>query len=340
MRAAVWLGPNRIELREVPAPRPGAGEVLVRTGAVGVCGSDLHIYHGAFAPAVPPMIPGHEAAGIVAALGLGGAGLEEGRRVVVDAGLSCGHCFFCRRGSYYQCDDRRTLGMSGIDGAYADYFVAPAANCHPMPDSLSWEEASFADTLACPVNAMNRLPQRFGETVAVLGPGPGGLCFVQLARMRGAQRIFLVGTRRDRLELGGRYGADVLIHSREEDPVARILAETAGRGADLTIEACGVGEAVRQAFAITRKQGSVLIYGVFDKPVDGLDFQDMHRRELTIYGASGAPWSYPAAVDLIAGGRVRVREMVTHTFRLEEIERALAVAESREGGYIKGVVLP
>ena len=132
----------------------------------------------------------------------------------------------------------------------------------------------------------------------------------------------------------------MLIHSREEDPVARILAETAGRGADLTIEACGVGEAVRQAFAITRKQGSVLIYGVFDKPVDGLDFQDMHRRELTIYGASGAPWSYPAAVDLIAGGRVRVREMVTHTFRLEEIERALAVAESREGGYIKGVVLP
>ena len=132
----------------------------------------------------------------------------------------------------------------------------------------------------------------------------------------------------------------MLIHSREEDPVARILAETAGRGADLTIEACGVGEAVRQAFAITRKQGSVLIYGVFDKPVDGLDFQDMHRRELTIYGASGAPWSYPAAVDLIAGGRVRVREMVTHRFALADYAEALATFNDRSSGAIKILVNP
>ncbi len=338
MRAAVWTKPLTIEMKEVERPRPGAGQVLVRTKSVGICGTDVHIWRGEFAPAKPPLILGHEAAGIVEEVGEGVENVKPGDKVVVDPALYCGKCEYCRRGAYYQCDHRGAIGMD-TDGAYAEFFVAPALNCYPLPEGMGWEEAAFVDTLACPINAMNLMPHRWGETVAILGDGPAGLCFLQLCRLSGASLVIVTGTEENRLRLAREYGADLTVNVHQQDPVEAIMEATQGRGVDTTIEACGAPEAVRQAIKVTRKQGKIMIYGVFAEPVDGVDFQDMHRREITIYGSSGAPWSYPAAISLIATGRVRVREMITHTFTLEQLDEALRTAAERRDGYIKGVVL-
>ena len=340
MKAAVWIGPKKIELREVLKPSPKEGEVLIQSKAVGICGSDLHIYYGKNPMAKPPLIMGHEVAGVVADLGEGVKSPKVDEKVVIDTAIGCGECDYCKQGAYYQCNSYKQIGVTASDGAYAEYFVAPADNCYKITGKMSWEEAAFVDTLACPVHAMDLVHHKLGETIAVFGPGPGGLSFVQLAKLCGASKVILTGTRKERLELGKRYGVNLTINVKDEKDVAgTILNETKGTGVDLTIETSGAAGVVEQAIEVTRKQGEIIIYAMYRELANGINFQDMHRREISIYGASGAPWTYDAAISLISTGKVKVKEMITHTFKLEELKQAFRVAEERRDGYIKGIVL-
>jgi L-iditol 2-dehydrogenase len=340
MKSLVWEGPFRVHIQEREKPRPEKGEVLVRTRSVGVCGSDLEIFRGGFAHAVPPLVMGHEACGIVEEITEGVENLRPGDRVAVDPAIFCGACEFCRRGSYWQCDHRGILGMQGRDGAYAEYFVMPAPSCFPLPEGMPWDEAALIDIVADPLHAMDMISLAIGETVAVFGPGPGGLSFVQLARLAGASLVILVGTRPERLALGKELGADETINIHEQNPVEAILEITRGRGVDVGIEASGSVGAIHQALKVCRKQGRVMVFGIYSENAS-LDMQDMHRRELTILGSSGCPWAMPRAVELVASKRVRVLPMITHRVDLEGLERLFMddVMERRKEGYIKGVLL-
>jgi 2-desacetyl-2-hydroxyethyl bacteriochlorophyllide A dehydrogenase len=339
MKALVWEGPFRVCVREREKPCPGKGEVLVKTKSVGVCGSDLEIFRGGFAQAVPPLVMGHEACGIVEEAAEGVENVRPGDRVVVDPSIFCGECEFCKRGSYWQCDHRGILGMQGRDGAYAQYFVMPARSCFRLPDGLPWDEAALIDIVADPLHAMDMISLAIGETVAVFGPGPAGLCFVQLAKLAGASKAILVGTRQERLALGRELGADMTIDVRKEDVLERILEITGGRGVDVAIEASGSTSALAEGFKVCRKQGKVMVFGIYSEKAV-LDMQDMHRRELVILGSSGCPWAMPRAVDLVASKRVRVSPMITHRVDLEGLERLFmdGVMEHRRDGYIKGVL--
>ncbi|UCF57314.1 MAG: alcohol dehydrogenase catalytic domain-containing protein, partial [Deltaproteobacteria bacterium] len=179
MKALVWEGSFRMRIKEVEKPRPAKGEVLIRTKSVGICGSDLEIFRGGFVQAVPPLILGHEACGIVEEVTEGVENVQVGDRVVVDPGIFCGKCEFCRKGAYWQCDSRDILGMQQYDGAYAEHFVIPHLSCFTLPQEMEWDEAALIDILADPLHAMDMIPLQIGETVAIFGPGPGGLCFVQ-----------------------------------------------------------------------------------------------------------------------------------------------------------------
>ena len=340
MKALVWERPYKVSVKDKERPHPMKGEVLIKTRSVGVCGSDLEIFKGGFVQALPPLVMGHEACGIVEQTTEGVESVREGDRVIVDPGIFCGKCEFCRKGSYWQCDQRGILGMQGRDGAYAEYFVMPSESCYLLPDTMSWDDAALIDIVADPLHAMDMLPLTIGETAAVFGPGPGGLSFVQLVRLAGASLVILAGTRPERLAIGKTLGADVTINIQEENPVERILEITRGRGVDVAIEASGSVGALSQVLKVCRKQGKVMVFGIYSENAS-LDMQDMHRRELTILGSSGCPWAMPRAVDLVASGKVRVAPMITHRVDLQGLERLFmdGVIEQRKEGYIKGVLL-
>ncbi|MGD2273071.1 MAG: alcohol dehydrogenase catalytic domain-containing protein, partial [Desulfobacterales bacterium] len=263
MKALVWEGPYKMKLKEVEKPKPRTGEILIRTKSVGVCGSDLEIYKGEFAQSVPPLILGHEACGIVEEVNESVDNIKAGDRVVVDPGIFCGKCEFCRKGSYWQCDHRDILGMQQHNGAYAEYFVVPHLSCYSIPDDLDWDEAALIDILADPLHAMDMIPLQIGESVAIFGPGPGGICFVQLAKIAGASLVILIGTREDRLALGKALGADITININRENVIDEIMRITDERGVDVGIEASGSTLALANTFLVTRKQGRVMVFGIY-----------------------------------------------------------------------------
>jgi L-iditol 2-dehydrogenase len=342
MKAVVWTGPHNIALRYLPIPVPGDGEVLIRTRVVGICGTDFEIFDGRFQQATSPMILGHEGAGVVEAVGPWVRSPRPGDPVSVECVIGCGRCGFCAEGRPGLCDRSRVMGVSGAQGEYAEYFTAPAGNCHALPEGISWPAAGLIDTLAGPAYAMSRIRLPEGASVAVFGPGPAGLFFCALARLQGAGSVFLVGTREERLAYGNRYGTDRMINARKENPVAVLREATGGRGVDLAVEAAGSRDALRQCLAGARKGGSVLVYGVFGGGEISLDVQPIQLFELQVTGTANI--DYDRAIQLVREGAVEVEQLVTHRLSLEDLPAAFSGGqiEAREGpyaGYMKGVVL-
>jgi len=339
MKAAVWNGPYDLSLQDVDVPSPKRGEVLIETKAVGICGSDLEIYDGRFTQSIPPLILGHEGGGIVHTVGDGVSTVKKGDRVIVECVLSCGRCEYCRKGLYGLCDNGGVLGMVGANGEYAEFFVAPEKNCHALPDEISWPEAGLIDTLAGPVYATARLNFPLESSVAVFGPGPAGLFFCALSKLRGAEKVFLVGTREYRLKHGPEYGADRLINVHEEDAVEAIKAETDGKGVDIVIEAAGSEKALNESLSVLKKGGVMLLYGVFGGGPVSVNVQPIQMSEFTVLGT--ATVDYPPAIKLIKTGKIKVQGLVSHRFTLEQLPEAFlsGLIEKRHENYMKGVVL-
>lgn len=341
MKAAVWNGPYDLSIQEVPRPTPAEGEVLIKTQAVGICGSDLEIYDGRFTQTKPPLTIGHEGGGIVEAVGPGVSNIKEGDRVMVEALVYCGHCDNCRKGRYNLCDFQKVIGMIGIHGEYADYFVAPAKNCHLLPEEVTWPEAGLVDTLAGPVHGISLTEIPLESSVAVFGPGPAGLFFCKLAKLRGASKVYLVGTRDYRLAFGKHYGADVTLNVNRDNVVEIIKEDTGGKGVDIVIEAAGTGKALRDGMSVLKKGGVFLLYGVFGGGPIPVDIQPIQLYEFVIKGINGYPFKYPQAINFIKNGVIEVKNLISHTFTLEELPEAFSsgLIIERHENYMKGVVL-
>lgn len=337
MKAAMWRGPFELSVEDVPVPKPCKGEVLIKTMVVGVCGSDLEVYEGKFKHARPPMILGHEGGGIIEELGTGVTGISRGSRVVVECVLHCGTCEFCKKKRYGLCESGKTIGLIGADGEYAEYFVAPAENCYPLPEQIDWSEAAMTDTLAGPQHGLKGIEINQGDTAAVFGAGPAGLLFCALIKERGASSVYIVDIQEHRLQLGPQFGADLTIHAQREESVQIIRDSTGGRGVDVVVEAAGSQKALGEGMQVLRKGGYLLLYGVFGGPVN-VDLQPIQFCEYTVVGSCGL--DYPAALELIGRRTVPVERMVTHRFELEGLVDAFESGMIREqrDGYIKGVV--
>ncbi len=341
MKALIWNGPNDLTIQEVPRPTPSYGEVLIETKAVGICGTDLEVYAGAVKGSTPPLTIGHEGGGIVREMGEGVSRFREGDSVVVSPIVYCGSCDYCRRGRFSLCDNMKTIGIFGMQGEDAEYFVAPERNCHTLPVKIPWQAAGLVDTLAGPVLAIGRAGVPLGAKVAVFGPGPAGLFFSKLAKLGGATDVYLLGTRDERLQLGPEFGADLAINVRKEGGVEAILDRTSGRGVDIVVEAAGSPQAVIDGLQVLRKGGTFLLYGVLGEEPVPINMQDFLLRELTVFGTSDNTNGYPLAIELLATGKVSPTKLITHTFDLEALMDAFnsdLIRERREG-YIKGVAL-
>lgn len=341
MKAAVWSDYGKIEIKDVPIPEIGEDEVLLRVRAAGVCITDLHVYTGQFIYGRPPHILGHEICAEIVTMGSRVTGFKPGQRVVVETSIGCGKCVYCKSGQRHLCESMTEIGFTPNNGGYAQFLKAPANNLFAVPDALSDEEAAILESVVCPAGALMRWGVRFGETVVVYGVGPAGLAFIQTARALGAGRIIAVARNRRRLERSLRFGADEIISSTEENVAGRIRELTGGEGPGLICEATGAPEIIEEIFDIARKGGRIICYGL---PPDSADIRfpvsTMIMKQLEVYGAVGNPMVWEPLMQLIASGRINLKDMVTHKFPLEHIEDAFQLLADKDEDPIKAVVYP
>lgn len=349
MQAAVLFGPNDLRVVETDIPEPKADEVLVKVKACAICGTDPEIIaHGW--PNCPPYgsyIPGHEFAGEVVALGPGVTEFKVGDRVVAEPHKGCGKCINCIRGLYTTClnygnleKGHRHYGFT-VNGGYAEY-VAIHVNClHRIPDSVSYEEGTIATAAGTALYGMERAGWvQPGDVVAVIGPGPIGLMAAQLAKVFGASKVILIGTRQARLEVGKKVGADILINIKEEDLNERIKEITGGLGVDFTVEASGSQGGAVQAIDITKKSGRISLIGIY-KDLVKIDLNHVVQYNMTMAGGKAeGMWCLERVIPLMADGRIDVKPLITHEFPLKDINEAVNTFVERIGGALKVVVKP
>lgn len=323
-----------MELRELPEPTPGPGEVKVRVGAAGVCGSDIHILHATIKiPMRLPVVTGHEFAGEIVALGEDVAGLQVGQRVTSETTVtSCGVCELCRQGRYNLCTTRRGIGY-WHNGAFAECCVVRADRIHPLPDNVTVNEGAMCEPLACCVHAVSELTEvHAGDCVLVTGPGPIGLLAMQVARAEGG-RVILLGAAGDaaRLEVGKQLGAQITLALGRDDVAKAVSDFTDGRGVDVALECSGAAGGCALGLELLRRGGQFTQIGLFGKPIE-VDFEACAYKELTIRGAFSQKWSaWRRALALMSSGDVRAAPLISHTFPLDSWKEAFAAHESKGG---------
>lgn len=338
MIKAIWTGPEQLEILEdssTPAPEVPPDQVRIRITAAGVCGTDIHIWEGRLAIAKPPLVLGHEFAGVVEECGDRVRGLSPGDRVKCDSVVGCGTCAWCRRGAMQFCPCGFEFGVTR-DGAWTERLVAPARNLHHLPASISDEVGAVLDVEV--LNALRKASVRPGETVAIFGAGPAGLIALQCARILGAGNVILCGTRRERLELGLRLGADHAVDVHAGDAPSEVRTITGGEGVDLAFEAVGAERAILDAIEVLRPQGRAVFYGVPDHPIAEFPLQKAVLKDLTLYGSLPDRTGWDEMIALVAAGRLDLASLITHRFPLEEAATALATMRDRRDGAIKAVL--
>jgi 2-desacetyl-2-hydroxyethyl bacteriochlorophyllide A dehydrogenase len=330
MKALVWAGPGRVELRTLPVPEPEEGWALIRTLYGGICGSDITIRAGHHPRARAPLIMGHEMVGEVVKIpGSGVCGesareIQPGRLVTVEPLLSCGECPPCRSGNGHVCEKLRLLGVE-TDGGFAGYFTAPLHRLYPVPREVSIQEAALAEPLAVAVHAVNTGEPRPGDYGVIIGAGPIGLLIAQVLRARGIRRLWISELDGGRLERARKLGFEV-IDAGLENPVDRIRELTGGHGADITFDAAGVPPVGPQLVPITAILGRIVMVALHKKPCEvffrQLSYSEQSIRGVRIY----ARGDFAEGLRLMARGELDLRPLVSHTFDMADYENAFAAA--------------
>ena len=318
----------------------GPHDVLVNNKACGICGTDVHIYHGekGSADVTPPVVLGHEFAGVVAEVGSEVTSVKPGDHVAMDPNMYCNECMPCRMGKKQECEHLFALGVN-VNGGFAEYAVCPETQCFKVRDDISFDVAAMAEPLACVVHGIDQAQIQPGQVVLVIGGGTIGLMMVQMARLCGASTVILSEPVEMRRKIGLEVGADGVIDPIHEDVPGRIK-EICGRdGADVVIECVGKPFAVEQAFSAAGFAATILLFSVpgVDATVP-LPLFDVYKKELRIVGSMINPDTHQRAVNLINSGRLELEKLITHVYDLEHMDEAIHMQMSAES--IKVVVHP
>lgn len=343
MKALVLKQYRQFAIEDFPVPALQPDEVLVRVRACGICGSDVHGMDGSSGRRIPPIIMGHEAAGVIAEIGSAVEGWKQGERVTFDSTVSCGECWYCRRGEVNLCDNRRVLGVSCGDyrrqGAFAEFIAVPARILYRLPENLSFEQAAMVEAVSVAVHAVERAPLSLDASVAVVGTGMIGLLVVQALRAMGCGEIIAIDLDKEKLKLASKFGATHALEAGEPELQQKIRALTSGRGVDAAFEAVGMGATVKTAIDSVRKGGSVTLIGNL-KPQVELPLQTVVTRELALIGTCASAGEYPACLGLIANGKINVTDFISATPPLEEGPRWFERLYAGEKGLMKVLLKP
>jgi L-iditol 2-dehydrogenase len=314
MNTLVLVAYNRFEMHERPVPEIGPDDVLLRVAACGICGSDVHGMDGSGGRRQPPLIMGHEAAGVIARLGSNVTGWSEGDRVTFDSIISCRTCWFCRRGQSNLCDRRRVPGVAceefRYEGAFAEYVALPQHILYRLPDDVSFRHAAMIEPLSVAVHAVDRSPVCLGDTAVVVGTGVIGLLVVQALRAAGCGRIIAVDVDQKKLDLAVTLGADEALRPDLCDVPAEVMRRTGGRGADAAFEVVGVDSTVQAAVECLRKGGQLTVIGLATFHV-AFPIQAAVTRELTVRGSYCSCGEYPACLELLRRGIIDLDPLIS-----------------------------
>ena len=336
MRAVTFQEPGRVEIEERPDPEPLApDDAVVRIDASGICGSDLHIYHGRV-PVDPGFTLGHEYVGTVVAAGDGVTGVSVGDRVLGTFHTACGTCFFCRRGDHVKCDEARVFGhgatLGSLQGTQAELALVPRANLtlRRVPEGLSDGAALFAgDVMGTGYHAVVEAGLEPGDSCAVIGLGPVGLCAAMVARAAGAAHVIAIDTVEERLEVARGLGAQP-VHATEEDPRAAVRAVTEGRGVDVAVEAVGHPAALDTACRLTRKLGTVSVIGVYAERAE-VHMGIVWIKNLNLIGGQANVMGHlDSVLAMLSAGRLDVTPLLSREMPLDEAPDAYAAYDRRE----------
>ena len=345
MKALVLEEYNHLVYKEVPEPSIGPDDVLVQVKACGICGSDVHGLDGSTGRRIPPIVMGHEASGVVAETGANVADYKPGDRVTFDSTLYCGICFYCRRGEINLCEGRRVLGVSCDEyrqqGAFADYVAVPRHILYRLPPGITFERAAMVESCSIAFHAVGRIPVRINDAAVVVGAGMIGLLVIQTLRAAGCGRVFAVDVVPEKLDLALSLGADDVINAASDDADvgAQIARFTAGRGADIAVEAVGTQAALQTALNGLRKGGHLALIGNLS-PTVGLPLQTVVTREITLYGSCASCGEYPACLDMMTRGGIDVDPLISAVAPLSEGAGWFQRLQRREKGLFKVILTP
>ena len=348
MKAAVFKGPGRVVLEEKPIPTPGAGEALVRITTTTICGTDVHILKGEY-PVAQGLTIGHEPVGVIEAIGPGVTGYAVGQRVVAGAITPCGQCHTCLDGHPSQCGGKAMGGWrfgNTIDGAQAEYLLVPnaMANLEVIPDGLTDEEVLMCpDIMSTGFGGAESGGIRIGDTVVVFAQGPIGLCATAGAKLKGASRIIVVDGVPARLAMAKRLGADIVVDYTRVDPVDEIMRITHGQAADVAIEALGTQQTFESCLRVLKPGGTLSSLGVYSGklslPLDAFAAGLGDHKIITTL-CPGGKERMRRLMNVVASGRIDLKPMVTHRFRLDQIEQAYDLFANQRDGVLKVAITP
>ncbi len=311
MKAAIFKGPGKIDVENIPNLSPSKGEVIVRFRAGSICGTDLHFYRGEWSGLRAGQVIGHDACGEL---------LDTGVRVAMVPVVYCGLCWYCLQGLFNHCENGGIKGFD-YDGFFSEYVVVPERNILPIPENVSDEEAAVLEPVALAIHTLDMLNPRIHDWVAIIGQGSIGLLMTQIAKLKGC-RVIAIDMLDYRLKLSERFGADFYINAQYENSASRVM-EITGRGSDIVIEAAGTRQAVEQTLLLARKAGKIALVGGFEGYLDlGV------VGEVKLFTSYISPVEYPLALRLIAERKVDVKNLITHRFKLAEFKQAIEIANN------------
>ena len=343
MKALVLSEYKHLAIEDAPKPQPADDELLIRIRACGICGSDVHGFDGSTGRRIPPIVMGHEAAGVIEAVGRGGRSFRVGDRVTFDSTVYCGDCFYCRRGQVNLCDRREVIGVSTPlfrrMGAFAEYVTVPERIAYALPDTMPFAHAALIEAASVAVHGASLTPLEPGDAAVVVGAGMIGLLTLQAIREAGAERVFVVDVDDTRLEMARGLGATETFNSKTQNVVAEIKKRTEGRGADVALECVGITDAIGLAIESVRKGGAVTLVGNVAPKIE-LALQSVVSRQIRLQGSCASCGEYPECIAMMADGRIRVEPLISAVAPLEDGARWFQRLYDREPGLLKVVLEP
>lgn len=343
MKAMLLSEYKHLELTDMPKPEVGPRDVLIAVQACGVCGSDIHGYDGSTGRRIPPLIMGHEAAGVIEEVGSEVRNFQAGQRVTFDSTVSCGDCQYCRAGRINLCNNRKVLGVSCGEyrqhGAFAEYVVVPEHIVYELPDDLPFEHAAMIEAVSVAVHAANRTPVKLGQSCVVVGTGMIGLLCVQAMKKAGCGTIIAIDLDDSKLALAKELGATYAINGKTEDLIDQVKQLTGGEGADIAVEVVGATVTIQTAINALRKGGHLTLVGNLSPNIE-LPLQSVVTRELSVSGSCASAGEYPECIALMTSGDIQVEPLISLKAPLEDGPALFERLYSGDSGLMKVILQP
>ena len=343
MKALVLEQYNQFTYNDIKKPVPTDGEVLIRIMAVAICGSDVHGYDGRSGRRKPPLVLGHEASGVVEAVGQDVTKVAAGDKVVFNSGLYCRDCYYCRRGKSNMCVDGKIFGVScddyHLEGAMCEYISVPDYIVYKISDAISFEQAALVEPVSIALHAVNSTHIRINDTAIIFGAGTIGLMILKTLKISSCGRVIIVDIDETKLRMAKNMGVDVCIKADETDVVSEIRRLTGGNGADIAFEAVGVSDTINNAIACLKKGGSLTMVGNVSAKIE-FPLQKVVINEIRLTGSYGCATEYETAIEMMTEGRIDVSDCVSAVAPLSEGQQWFDRLHAAEKGLLKVVLRP